>query len=174
MASRTLRLLQLHDMAHLSLQMTGRDWDEVLKYNFQGRSLWWAFPPLRLSSRCFPYAIPASVLAVLRHECPYWLERASRGKTLYDVSYSYLWVDALPGIEWSRNFREALGYAASRVRPDAGHIAARECIAREEAWAFDSHWSHLSQSRRILRWIVSRPTRPVTMHALRAAIAQTP
>jgi len=26
-------------------------------------------------------------------------------------------------------------------------------------------WTRLSQSRRILRWISSRPARPVTMHA---------
>jgi hypothetical protein len=171
MAFKSMRLLQLHDITQLSLLMTGPDWDEVIESTSQGRTLWWAFPPLQLASRYYPYAIPARVLSTLKDDCPYWLERMSRGKALYDVSYSYLWVDALPGIEWSRTFREVLGYVATRVRPGAEHVALRGRAAKTEAWAQQCQWIHLSQSRRILRWITSRPTRPVTMHAVRAALA---
>ena len=63
--------------------------------------------------------------------------------------------------------------AASRVRPSAELIVLREHPAETEAWANESQWSRLSQSRRILRWITSRPARPVTMHAVCAALAQS-
>jgi hypothetical protein len=75
-------------------------------------------------------------------------------------------------MEWSQSLREALGYAASRVRPSAKHMAFRAQTTQSETWASRVQWSRLSQSRRILQWITSRPTRPVTMHAVRAALAQ--
>jgi hypothetical protein len=100
------------------------------------------------------------------------LEWTSRHRTLYDVSFSYPWVDAFPGIEWSQSIGEILGYAASRVSPDSKHLALREHVAKTEAWDAQSQWARLSQGRRILRWITSRPTRSVTMHAVVAALAQ--
>jgi hypothetical protein len=75
-------------------------------------------------------------------------------------------------MEWSRSLREVLRYAVSRVRPSAKHIAFRAHTAKSEGWAKRGQWSRLSQGRRILQWITSRPTRPVTMHAVRAALAQ--
>ena len=65
-----------------------------------------------------------------------------------------------------------LYYAANRVRPDAGHVGFRGRVADTEAWAQHSEWSHLSQGQRALQWITSRPTRPATMHVVRAAFAQ--
>jgi hypothetical protein len=171
-AFRSLRLLHLHDLARLSSQMTQEDWDAVLRAGERGERPWWAFPPLNLTSRYFPSKIPAGVLTALAEECPYLLERTSCRRTLYDVSHSYLWVDAFPGIEWSQSLREALRYVISRVRPSAEHIALRANGAKSEAWASQNQWPHLSQKQRILRWITSRPTRPVTMHAVRAALAQ--
>jgi hypothetical protein len=173
MAFQSLRLLHLHDLARLSSQMTEEDWDAVLKAGERGDRPWWAFPPLNLTSRYFPSKIPVRVLSALADDCPYLLEKASRHRTLCDVSYSYLWVDAFPGIEWSQSLREVLGYVASRVRPSAKHIAFRAYVAKTEAWADQGQWSRLSQSRRILQWITSRPTRPAAMHAVRAAIAQS-
>jgi hypothetical protein len=126
-----------------------------------------------LASRYFPFNIPVGVLTELADECPYLLERASRHRTLCDVSYSHLWVDAFPGMEWSQSLREALRYVASRVRPSAKHFEFRAHVAKSEAWANRGQWSRLSQSRRILQWITSRPTRPVTMHAVHAALAQS-
>jgi hypothetical protein len=46
----------------------------------------------------------------------------------------------------------------------------REHISNTQSWGKQGDWSRLSQSRRILRWLSSRPTRPVTMHAVNAAI----
>jgi hypothetical protein len=172
MTTRALRLLHLNDLARLSSQMAASDWDEVLGRSSRAQPLWWAFPPLNLVSRYYPSAIPAYVLAALGDECPYWLKRIAMHRTLYDVSYSYPWVNAFPGIEWSRSFGELLEYTASRVRPDAGHIARREHDVENQAWASQSRWDRLSQGRRMVRWITSRPTRAPTMHAIRAALAQ--
>jgi hypothetical protein len=173
MAFQSLRLLHLHDLAQLSSQMSEEDWDAVLEAGERGNRPWWAFPPLNLTSRYFPSKIPVRVLSALADECPYLLERASRHRTLCDVSYSHLWVDAFPGMEWSRSLREVLRYAASRVRPSAKHIAFRAHTAKSEGWAKRDQWARLSQGRRILKWIASRPTRPLTMHAVRAALAQS-
>jgi hypothetical protein len=173
MAFQSLRLLHLHDLARLSSQMAEEDWDAVLEAGEREDRLWWAFPPLNLTSRYFPSTIPVRVITALAAECPYLLEKASRRRTLCEVSYSYLWVDAFPGMEWSQSLREVLEYVANRVRPSAEHIALRANAAKSEAWVCQSPWARLSQNQRILRWITSRPTRPVTMHAVRAALAQS-
>jgi putative nucleotidyltransferase-like protein len=170
MAFQSLRLLHLHDLSRLSMVMTSDDWRQLLQSRRRPGELWWRFPPLELTSRYFPATIPAEVLAAAAADCPYWLQLASRRRSLCDVSLSHLWVDAFPGIEWSRSVGELIEYAASRLRPSAGHLAGRERLARNEAWARQDQWSGLSQGRRILRWVTSRPTRPATMHAIRAAL----
>jgi Uncharacterised nucleotidyltransferase len=172
MAFQSLRLLHLHDIAGLSARMSDEDWDAVLRSGERVGTLWWAFPPLKLTSRYFPSEIPGRVLQALADNCSFLLKRKSRRRTLYDVSFSYLWVDAFPGIEWSQSFGEILTYAASRVSPGSKHIALREHVRKTEAWAAQGQWSRLSQGRRIMRWMTSRPTRPLTMHAVRAALAR--
>jgi hypothetical protein len=169
MAFQALRLLQLHDLAQLSSRMTEADWDEVLAHSRRGGRLWWAFPPLNLASRYFSSRIPSRVLAALADDCPFVLGMVSRRSTLYEVSYSYPCVDAFPGVEWAQSIREVLEYAVSRVRPGAEHVALREQAAKSQAWASQSEWARLSQGRRIVRWVTSRPPRAVTMHAVSAA-----
>jgi hypothetical protein len=83
-------------------------------------------------------------------------------------------VDAFPGVEWAQSIREMLEYAVNRVRPNAEHVALREQAAKNEAWASQSQWVHLSQGRRIVRWVTSRPPRAVTMHAVSAALRYAP
>jgi Uncharacterised nucleotidyltransferase len=173
MAYQSLRLLHLHDLARLSSQMAEEDWNAVLEAGNRGAQPWWAFPPLNLTSRYFPSKIPVRVLTALADDCPYLLKRAARHRTLCDVSCSHLWVDAFPGMEWSQSLREVLEYVASRVRPSANHIALRAYAAKSEAWASQGQWSRLSQGRRILKWITSRPTRPAAMHAVRTALAHS-
>jgi len=169
MAFQALRLLHLHDLAQLSSRMTAADWDQVLAQRSGGR-LWWAYPPLHLAARYFSSHIPSRVLAALADDCPFVLDRISRRRTLYEVSYSYPRVDAFPGVEWAQSIRELLEYAVSRVRPSAEHVSLRERTAKSEAWASQSQWARLSQGRRIVRWMTSRPPRAVTMHAVSAAL----
>ena len=172
MAFQSLRLLHLHDLARLSPELTEEDWTAVLEAGERGGRPWWAFPPLNLTSRYFPSNIPAGVLAALADGCPYLLKRAARHRTLSEVSYSHLRVDAFPGMEWSQSLREALEYMASRVRPSAKLLATRQYLSASQTWAQEGEWARLSQWRRILRWLASRPTRPVAMHAISAALAQ--
>jgi hypothetical protein len=174
MAFQALRLLHLHDLAQLSSRMTEADWDEVLAHRGCGGRLWWAYPPLHLASRYFSSRIPSRVLATLAADCPFVLRMISRRRTLYEVSYSYPCVDAFPGVEWAQSIREMLEYAVNRVRPNAEHVALREQAAKNEAWASQSQWVHLSQGRRIVRWVTSRPPRAVTMHAVSAALRYAP
>jgi hypothetical protein len=169
MAFQALRLLHLNDLARLSSRMTEADWDQVLAQRRRG-GLWWAFPPLQLASRYFSSHIPSRVLAALADGCPFVLDRISRRRTLYEVSYSYPRVDAFPGVEWARSIREVLEYVVSRVRPSAEHIALREHSAKSDAWTSHNQWARLSQGRRIVRWVTSRPPRAVTMHAVSAAL----
>jgi hypothetical protein len=170
MAFQSLRLLHLHDLAQLSSRMTEADWDQVLAQRRRGTGLWWAFPPLNLASRYFSSHIPDRVLAALADECPLILRAVSGRLTLYEVSLSYPCVDAFPGIEWAQSIRELLQYTVSRVRPSAEHVALREHTATTQAWASQSQWARLSQGRRIVRWVMSRPSRPVTVHAVNAAL----
>lgn len=173
MTPRALRLLHLHDLARLSSRMTERDWDEMLALGSGEGRLWWAFPPLILASRYYASTIPGHVLEALAKDCPYWLKTTFRHRTLHDASCSYLWVEAFPGIGWSRSIGEALEYALSRVWPDAGHAALRQKVADTQARADRGPWSRLSQGRRILHWITSPQARPTTMHSVYAALAQT-
>ena len=172
MAFQGLRILQLHDIALLSARMSETDWNEIVTSNPRGARMWWAFPPLELMARYYESSVPARVLAALHDECSHFLRARAMRKSLVEASYSYLWVKALPGIEWSQSIFEMLGYAASRVRPEAKHIAYRERVAKTEVWAKQDQWSSMSQSRRILRWLTSRQTRPTTMHAISAALAR--
>jgi hypothetical protein len=172
MAFRGLRILQLHDMALLADRMSASDWDEIAVSNAEGAQMWWAFPPLELLSRYYESKVPARVLEVVHDECSYFLRALAMRKSLVEVSYSHLWVEAFPGIEWSQSIPELLAFAASRVRPSAEHLAHRNRVAITQTWARDDKWSSMSQGRRIFRWLTSRQIRPMTMHTISAAFSQ--
>jgi Uncharacterised nucleotidyltransferase len=174
MAFQSLRLLHLHDLALLSARMTGSDWEQLLENRAPDRPMHWALPPLQLTARYYPLHIPANVLAALRADCPALLRQLSQRRRLSDVSYSYPWVDAFPGIEWSRSVHDMAQFVVSRVRPGAQHLALRETTVLTQSWASGAAWSSMSQMHRIARWITSRPLRPCTMHAVNAARARMP
>jgi hypothetical protein len=174
MTVKSVRLVQLHDLALVGQRMTEADWEELLQCSSAGRRLWWALPPLSLALRYYPLSIPSRALRALQSDCPWILRRNARRPILSDVSFSHLWVDAFPGIEWSRSIREMLSYAAGRLRPSTEQLAARAASAVRQDWGADVQWATLSQGRRIARWLASRQVRPVTMHVLRAALAGTP
>jgi putative nucleotidyltransferase-like protein len=172
MAFQCLRILQLHDIALLAGRMSDADWNEIAGPTVSQARMWWAYPPLEMTSRYYGGALPQHVLAALKQDCRFVLRALGAKKSLVEVSYSYLWVKAFPGIEWSKSIGELLGFAASRVRPNALHLANRKQNLVSQTWAKEDEWSGLSQGRRMLRWLMSRQTRPVTMHAVRAALAQ--
>jgi hypothetical protein len=107
----------------------------------------------------------------LRDDCSHVLRMFAARRSLVDVSYSYLWIKAFPGIEWSQSIPECLAYAASRVRPDVAQMTLRKHAAATQVWARQEGWSSMSQRRRIVRWLASRQARPTIMHAISAAFA---
>ena len=172
MAFQSLRIVQLHDIALLAGLMSDADWNEITGSRPPHARMWWAYPPLEITSRYYQAALPIHVIAALKDDCRFVLRALGAKKSLIDVSYSCLWVKAFPGIEWSQSIGELLGFAASRVRPNALHLAHREQTATSQTWAKQDDWTRMSQGRRMLRWLTSRQTRPVTMHAIAAAFAQ--
>jgi len=170
MADRSLRLLHLNDLARLSSHMTDGDWDDVLRHSASDRGHRWALPPLHLTARYFGRAVPTRVLTALTAGCPRLLRVILPRRTLSDVSLSRLRIEAFPGIELSRSASEMARYVVSRVRPSGDSLALREHLTRTQVAASGSQWHHLSQGRRVLRWVISRPPRAYTMLAVRMAL----
>jgi hypothetical protein len=164
---RSLRLLHLNDISLLATRMTSSDWNVLWD---AAESPWWAFPPLQMVARYYTGAIPAHVLTRLQQDCPAILRRAVRHQSLTDVSCSALWLDALPGIEWSRSFGEAARCVINRFRPTAEARQERVDMVRTQLWLQEQSWVTMSQARRML----TRLTRPVprmdTLYVVRAAL----
>lgn len=171
MTSRAIRLIHLHDIALLSAHMSPADWSEI-------SSEWWAFPPLTLTASYYA-CVPDEVLSATAASCHWILRAAARRHKLSDVSLSHMWIPAFPGIEWARSPPEALVYAARRIMPSAAARALRPMLAVVQPETkhlqladVGSAWTNLSQSRRILRWLISRPLRPESLGPIRGALAQ--
>jgi hypothetical protein len=172
MASRSLRMLHLHDIALVSSQMAGSDWDELADRGRNMNRRWWALPPLKLTARYYPDAVPKNVLAALSTQCPWTLRHVVRHRRLSDVSLSYPWVEAFPGIAWSRSCAEIIEYIGGRIWPDKESRRVRNIRLRTEVATSESQWGRLSQRRRMMRWLTSRPLRVETLHPVRMALAQ--
>lgn len=170
MISRDLRLVHLNDLALVCARMTSTDWEEVLRQDRRNHGPWWFLPPLRLASRYYPGMIPSTALAHLDRSCPHPLNLLTARQSLTDVSFSSVWIRAFPGIEWSRSLGESIRYMIRRVRFDADARAIKETEAVAAPWAATDHWSDISHRSRILRWIISRPTRPAAMYSVREAL----
>lgn len=170
MAYRALRLLHLHDIALLSTRMSSADWAEILRYGQGSGGPWWALPPLHLTTRYYGPVVPKNVLGALHDRCHWTLRRIVRGQTLSDVSLSYLWIEAFPGIGWSRSFGEMLEYVASRIRPSEEALSVRRRLKETQVAVACSRWGGLSQWQRMLRWVTSRQPRVDTIHAVRSAL----
>jgi len=169
---RSLRLVQLHDMALLAGRLNDTDWGQALRIGEPRRAPWWAFPPLSLIDRYYPGRVPRWVLGATRSACPRLLRRQCAHQTLSNTSLSFPWSEAFPGIAWTRSPAEALTYVARRLAP--GSEAATHCqlASRTEPGlsAAERTWLAQPQRGRILRWLVSRPARPLTMRVVRTAL----
>ncbi len=170
MAYRALRLLHLHDIALVSSRMSTSDWDELLALGGEPHGLWWALPPLRLTARYYTTAVPKQVLAALTEHCQWTVRRLTHRQSLSDVSLSDPWIEAFPGIGWCRSLAEAMELIYSRVRPGEDVLRLRKLDVQNQIPAANSAWSRLSQGQRMLRWLLSKQTRPHTLHAVRTAL----
>jgi hypothetical protein len=172
MTHRGLRLIQLCDISRLARHMGAADWEEIVRLHGGNRRLWWAAPPLMLTARYFPGAIPHDALAQLERGCPWVLRQAARRRRLADFSYSHLYIDPMPGIIWSRSPAQALRYVSSRVFPGREQRAQMQVAAKTGPWSAQPQWHRQSQVRRILQWLSSRPTRTETLQPVRAALSR--
>ena len=180
---RSLRLLHLYDICRLSARMTDSDWDDFLAGQAGRAGMpWWSFPPLELTARYFSSTsaasvpgsnIPQRVLAATAAASPRLLRQICKRQSLSDVSHSRLRINAFPGIEWTRSAREVLEYARQRVMPGAEALACRNYAETTQPGLSTSAWGKMSQGRRILRWVASRPARPETLFAVRTALSQS-
>lgn len=163
---RSLRLLHLNDIALLATRMVPSDW-EVL---FAGESPWWALPPLRLVARYYRDAVPRTVLARLNHACPLVLRTIARRQTLTGVSCSNLWLNALPGVEWSRSLGEAGRCVRNRLRPTEESVKERADMVRTQVWLQGQNWVTMDHRRRLLTWLTQPVPRMDTLYVVRKAL----
>jgi hypothetical protein len=170
MCDRGLRLMHLHDLARLAARTSQADWEALLATAAAPRTLWWALPPLELLERYQPGLIPAQVLAPLRAACPWILRRLCRRATLAQMSYASLAISAFPGLPWCTSFGERVRYIRGRIVPGAEQRALRRVTAAEQ-WAAPEPWIHLSQGRRIVKWVLSRPPRQASMYIVQSVLA---
>ncbi|MBV8974811.1 MAG: nucleotidyltransferase family protein [Sinobacteraceae bacterium] len=167
MAYRTVRMIQLHDIALLARCLTEGEWEQLIEWR-----PWWAWPPLMLCGRYYRAAVPEKVLAAARACCPRLLRLCCARQCLSDVSLSRLGLEAVPGIEWARSPAEALAFAARRIVPRSEVLADRKYASATDPSLAQSDWAALSQSRRILRALRARTPRPWPLHNVRAALAE--
>jgi hypothetical protein len=170
MAYRSLRLLHLHDLSLVCSRMSASDWNELLALGRDKDGLWWALPPLRLMASYYSTAVPKDVLAALTEHCQWTVQRLTRRQSLTDVSLSYPWIEAFPGIGWCRSLAEVMELIYSRIRPGEETLRLRKVEVETQVPAANSDWGNLSQGRRMLRWLLSRQTRAQTLHAVRTAL----
>jgi hypothetical protein len=167
MASRTLRLIQLHDIDRFGRQLRPQDWQQLLDWH-----AWWAWPPLTLTQRYFGEGVSTTITAALRALCPPLLRRSCARQQLTDVSLSRLWLEALPGIEWARTTAEAATFIAHRIVPSREVLSERKFALTTDPSLAHGDWGGLSQSRRILRALRAHTPRPWPLHNVRAALAE--
>ena len=171
MAFRWLRMINLHDIALLTRKMSAADWIELVQESERGNHLWWIYPPLKLLTAYYPDCVPSEVLLAANAHCQPALRRCYRKRILTDVSSSYLWVSAFPGIEWSRSAADLFTYLYRRIRPDREYLGLRRLAAQQQS-ASGRDWANLTQWRRILQWLRSRPIRASTLRVINAALAE--
>jgi hypothetical protein len=121
-------------------------------------------------ARYYRNAIPAAVLARLESVCPPVLRTISRRQTLTDVSCSELWLQAAPGIEWSRSVSEVGRYMRNRVRPTKEAIQERADMVRTQLYLRGQNWVTQSHRRRLLTGLLRPIPRMDVLYAVRAAL----
>jgi hypothetical protein len=169
MKCHALRHVQLHDIALLLGHLSAADWDTLLAAARAG-ALWWTFPPLAMTLRYYDCRVPPVLLRYIRRSCPAILRRVSDRQQLTDVSWSNPWISAVPGIAWSRSPIEALRYAWSRAVPNRDTLEGVRTSLETQPQLRVVPWYQESQSKRIVRWLLSRPPRVQTITSVAAAL----
>ncbi|MGH8220266.1 MAG: nucleotidyltransferase family protein [Steroidobacteraceae bacterium] len=172
MVPRQVRLIQLEDIARITQRMSSEQWHELLRIQDRSGRLWWAAAPLLLAQRYRTIDVPEEVIARLARGCPRLLRRIAMRRSLTEFSLSHPRIDPAPGIFWARSGAEMWAYLASRVRPTREQLEQFEVSARTGPWSAAPEWYTQSQTRRIWRWLTTRPTRIATMQPVKAALGK--
>ena len=117
MVSRALRFVQVHDLALLAQRMTTTDWAGLVAERSDDSGLWWAAPPPLRLERYDGAVIPSFVMEAVEEGCPRTLRLGARCTPISNVSFSYPWIDPLPGLGWTRTWLESIQYVTSRLAP---------------------------------------------------------
>ncbi|HEY4079252.1 MAG TPA: nucleotidyltransferase family protein [Burkholderiaceae bacterium] len=164
---KSVRLIQLQDIARLARVMSSTEWESLIASTPE---MGWALPPLDLANRYFEGSIPDFVIAGLQAACPLWLRRSLQRQSLADVSLSKMNIPAFPGLEWSRSPAEALELALKRVFPNRETRAVAQSFSTLPPARLISDWNGRSQLWKILSWVFVRPPRVSTLYSVRLAL----
>lgn len=167
---RTLRLVQLHDLALLSARMASADWDELAGPIARDCGLWWALAPLTLLTHYYD-PVPAPVIAAATTGCRWPLRRFAHRRLLWQVSFSDLRRSAFPGIAWAHSTREMLAFATQRATL-AARVLTRTMVVGSVSSGVDGTGGEDGPRLPARGWVARRPIRPATLHAVRQARAQ--
>lgn len=171
MRTKSLRILHLCDIARLAALLSADDWEKIMGIRAGGRPPWWAFPPLKLTCKYFPSAIPPSVLAGFESVCPALLRSVARRARIAGVSFSRLRMPAFAGVEWASSASDLFQYLFDRVVLDDEMRNLRRMEAESPVWRND-HWLSLPRWRRAIRLLTAPPARPGTMIAVNSALGE--
>jgi len=170
MQVRTVRMIQLHDMALLAPQISVADWSSLLTPADGSAAPWWAMPPLQLLRRYYPDALPAATIDRVAAACPALLRAAARRQKLADVSVSNPRRALFPALLWAGSMPEACRFMSRRIRHGSRALRGRPGLPEAseiQPWIVRSH------RRRALDVFLRRP-RPETVMMLTAALASDP
>ncbi len=166
---RVLRFVQVHDLALLCGRMSPADWTELAHYG-EGRELWWALAPLRLVQRYYG-CVPEQLLSLVEATCNSGLRSACQRQLASDVSFSDMRRGLFPGIEWTRSAMDRMAYVADRTLLSA-RTGLRAGVPRNPQAPITASYGFHAGRRGRLYWLGLWPTRPATLNAVRAALAQ--
>jgi hypothetical protein len=168
---RTLRLVQLHDLALVSGQMSSADWDELTGPIARDCGLWWALAPLMLLAHYYD-PVPARAIVAATTGCRWPLRRFAYRRLLWQVSFSDLRRSAFSGIEWSHSVREVLTFATQRATL-AARVLTGTMVAGSVTGGLDGTAGEHGPRVPGRGWVALRPIRPATLEAVRSALAQS-
>ena len=98
------------------------------------------------------------------------LNAISTWQTLTQVSCSRVWVQALPGVEWSRSPGEACRYFRQRLRPSGEKLRERNELVRTQLWLQDRTWARGPHWKRVVTGLIRRVPRLDTLYVVNAAM----
>lgn len=165
-----LRQIQLHDIAILARRLSDLEWRSLIAESDGKSNRWWMFPPLALTDRYYQGVVSSEVMCQTRALCPHGLRSSINRKSLTDVSWSNLRMQAFPGISWSRTPIELARFVRQRLFPGHSVLQQHSNARKFEPILNQSPWYNLSRGSRMLRWLFSKPPRVQTAVLLRAAL----